>query len=378
MTRLGVEAWGLGGDLLYSGIGQSTALLLRHLPEVAPDVEVVAYCGPREPRPGWLPGPVEWRRSRSRLDRRLAALDSRLRELPGQVRRDGVDVFHAPGLHVRPSFPPVPRLGCPVVATVHDAIPLTFYGSDLPLKLRAFHRWNFGRALGSAAVVTVSDAARREIKGAAPRATPEVIVIPNAVEFAPRGDPEPLRRLGIQPPYVLFAGSYEPRKNLAGALAAMSELRGRGVPHRLVAVVERASGHAPTLHALIAELGLRERVHLVHSLSDPDLRSLYTQAELLLFPSLAEGFGLPPLQAAACGVPVVASDLPAVREVMGDGAQLVDPRSPSALAEAMACILTQPGLSADLVRRSRRRLAQHHPARYVGAYAELYRSLVRG
>jgi glycosyltransferase involved in cell wall biosynthesis len=323
-------------------MGRYAATLISRLPELAPDVQVYAYGGPAETRPCWLPDAVLWRPTSGSVHRKLAALDSRLRELPRLAVTDGLDIFHSPAVHVRPSLPPVPRLGCPVVATVHDVLPLTFYGDRLPLRLRMFYRWNLRRALSAQRVVTVSEASRREVVRWTGVAAARVVAIPNGVDFPPNPDPSVLREHGIRTPYLLYAGSYEPRKNLTGALACFSEVVRAGHPHQLVAVVERHSGHAAAAHQAIRELGVADRVVPVHSLAEADLRALYTQAEMLLFPSLAEGFGLPPVQAAACGVPVVASDLPVLREVMGDAAEFVDPHDPHALATAVMKLIDDP------------------------------------
>jgi len=288
------------------------------------------------------------------------------------VRADGIHLFHAPAVHVRPSFPPVPAVPSPLVVTVHDLIPMTFYRMRLPLTLRLFYRWNLHRALRAAAVITVSEAARDQILKQTRINPSRLTVIYNGVDFSPNPDPEPLHRLGIGSPYVLYAGSYEPRKNLVRALSAFALLAESQVPHCLVAVVEQQSGHAAAAHTQLAALGLKDRVRLVHSLPEPELRALYSHASALFFPSLAEGFGLPPLQAAACGVPVVASDLPVLHEVVGDGAVYVDPRSVQSMADGLSEALSNEPLRARLRtlgpqiagRYTLEQAARHHLAAY--------------
>jgi glycosyltransferase involved in cell wall biosynthesis len=128
------------------------------------------------------------------------------------------------------------------------------------------------------------------------------------------------------------------------------------------------------VHAAIAAAGLQDRVRLVHSLAEPDLRSLYSHAQALVFPSLAEGFGYPPLQAAACGVPVVASDLPAVREVMADAALYFDPQSPEALCFAMQRMFNDGPLRRGMVARGLQRAAMFSSSRSIAGHLALYRS----
>jgi glycosyltransferase involved in cell wall biosynthesis len=375
--RLGIDAWGLGGDLLTTGMGQYTRHLLTSLSALDPQLAIVAYGGPAEERPGWLPVEVEWRAVGRRMPGKLTALHSRTVALPAQVRRDRLDIFHATAVHMRPVFPPVPRLRCPVVVTLHDLIPQTYYRvSTLPLRQQVFYRWNLRRAVTSDRLVTVSEHSRGDIVSRLGIDRDRVEVIHNGVDFPPNPDERPLARLGLRRPYLLYAGSYEPRKNLAGALRAFRSLVDRGHPHELVAIVEPVSGHRAAAIAELESLGVSNRVHLVHSLDEPDLRSVYTAADLVLFPSLAEGFGYPPVQAASAGVPVVASDLPVLREVMGDAAIYAAAGSVERLVEAVESVLTDPALRARQIEAGRRRAQQFTLTRNARAHLELYVKVV--
>ena len=200
-------------------------------------------------------------------------------------------------------------------------------------------------------------------------------MIHNGVDFGPNRDHSVLRRLDVKMPYLLYAGSYEPRKNLAGALECYREVVRSGYPHLLVAIVERQSGHAARIHSLIAELGLQDRVLLRHGLSEPDLRALYTQAQVVLFPSLAEGFGLPPVQAAACGVPVLVSDLPVLREIMGKAAEYVDPLEPRAMAALVGGLIENQQRRRELVAAGAALARQLTVDMCVSRHVEIYDAL---
>jgi glycosyltransferase involved in cell wall biosynthesis len=376
-VRIGFDAWGLSGSTLFSGMGQYAQHVISGV-AAAPGVEVVAYGGPGEPRPPWLPASVAWRAPAVAAPSKLAAFVSRTMTLRRAVAADRVDVFHAPALHVRPSLPPVPTLGSPVVVTIHDAIPLTTYAAQLPWRLRVFYRWNLRRALRCAAVITVSEAARDEIAGLTGAAPERLAAISNGVEFPPSPDIAPLERLGVRRPYILYAGSYEPRKNLRRALTAYARLAAEGVDRQLVAVVEATSGHAAAVRAHAATLGLDDRVRFVHTVAPDDLRALYTHADLLFFPSLAEGFGFPPLQAAACGVPVVASDIKALRETMGDAARYADPRSEASLVEALRMVLTDEKLRARMTAAGLSRAAGYTWERSVAEHLAVFRRVAAG
>jgi glycosyltransferase involved in cell wall biosynthesis len=373
--RLGFDAWGLSGDARYTGMGKYAATLIESLPRMAPEIEVFAYGGTGERRPDWLPASMTWRPTSGSVHPKLAAIDSRLREVPRMARADRLDVFHAPAVHVRPSLPPVPRLHCPVVATVHDVLPITHYGSKLPRRMRAFYRWNLRRAISSDEVVTVSEHSRAEITSATGLAPDKVTVILNGVNFPPNHDVTALERMGVSRPYILFAGSYEPRKNLGRALECYREVIRIGCPHELVAVVERESGHAAKAHSLRTWLGLDGRVRFLDSVAEADLRALYTHADVVLFPTLAEGFGLPAVQAVSCGVPVVASDLPVLREVIGDAAEFVDPGDPGAMAAAVIGLINNPDRRGELVAKGSERALQFSVDYCVHRHLDVYRRL---
>jgi len=343
--RVGIDAWGMSDRGVFSGMGQYTAALLRGLPAVD-GIEVVAYGAPAEPRPDWLPAPVAWRPLGRPRAGKAAAILSRVFDMPRAVARDGIDVVHAPAVQVRPSFPPVPRVPCPLVVTLHDAIPLSYYGRALPVRTRAFYRWNLKRTRAATRVLTVSHAARREITQWAGVPEARVEVVASAVDFAPNHDRSELRTRRVPEGYVLYAGSYEPRKNLAGTLRAFDRYVAAGGDLELVAVTEAESGHAAPVHELLATLACRARVHLFHDVPDTALRALYTHARALVFPSFAEGLGLPPIQAAVCGIPVVVSTLEVFAETVGTVCVAADPHDPAAIEAAITQATSDPSVRA--------------------------------
>jgi len=201
-------------------------------------------------------------------------------------------------------------------------------------------------------------------------------VIHNSIDFPPNTSGEALARLGVQPPYILYAGSFEPRKNLVGAAAAYA-LLARDVPHDLVAVVERQSGHSQDALTELRKMGLGDRVKLVHSLPEADLRALYTGADVLFFPSLAEGFGYPPLQAAACSLPAVVADLPPLRETLGDWPVYVNPRRPDEMASALRRLLADSNSRARMAETGPALAARFSPGTNTEAHLEVYRRVLQ-
>lgn len=356
--RIGFDASVLAPGTRYTGSGQYAEKLLQHLPSLAPRDEIIAY-GPPSAAELIAPAPnLTWRVVPQLPLNRLSPLASHLAVLPGLARRDRLDVMHAPAVHTRPSLPPVPRrLPCPLIVTLHDVIPLTFYarsGHPLPRRMRMYYRWNLRAAARAARVITVSEAARQEILDTLHLDPAHVTAVHNGIDFAPGSATYRPVSLPDGAPYILFGGSYEPRKNLERLLRAYDAA---SVPQHLVMIVDAGSGHAGPIRALADALPCRERLHFVSGVGDGELRALYAGAQIFVFPSLAEGFGFPPLQAMACGVPVIASHIPALREVLGDAALYVDPYDVNDMTNAIQ------GLARD--EAERKRLATLGPAQAV-------------
>jgi glycosyltransferase involved in cell wall biosynthesis len=162
----------------------------------------------------------------------------------------------------------------------------------------------------------------------------------------------------VEPPYFLTVASTSVHKNLAGIVEAFALARREGrIPHRLVLCGMAGQSHGETLDLLTAE-GVRNSVRFPGFVPFDMLRRLFRQATALLFLSLKEGFGLPPLEAMACGIPVIASDLAPMTEVVGDAGLRVDPTDRAAAAQAMVRLAREPGLRTDLAARATARVRQ--------------------
>jgi glycosyltransferase involved in cell wall biosynthesis len=156
-------------------------------------------------------------------------------------------------------------------------------------------------------------------------------------------------------PYILHVGTLEPRKNIDILIRAYALLRRRtALPHALALVGSRGWGYAP-IFELVDRLGLRPHVEFVDYVGPDQLPLWYTGADLFAYPSVYEGFGLPVLEAMACGLPVVTTDSSSLREVAADAALLVEPGSPEALEEAMGRMLEDGALRDRLSEKGRQR-----------------------
>lgn len=154
-------------------------------------------------------------------------------------------------------------------------------------------------------------------------------------------------RYGLDGPFILGLGTLEPRKNLARLMEAFARLRAEGVAHHLILVGGRGWLDDP-IFAHVERLGLRDSARFLGYVPDADLPALYSLADAFAFPSLYEGFGLPPLEALACGTPTVVSDTSSLPEVVGDAALLVPPTDVDALAAALRRLLDDAALGARL------------------------------
>ena len=248
----------------------------------------------------------------------------------------------------------VPHVGgLPSVVTVQD---ITFMSHpEVHSKLSRFHlRQMVPRACKRAKLVIVPSRATAEELALRTGIHPaRMRVVPDGYDeerFTPREGPDDaaaLERYGIRPPFLLFLGTLEPRKNLLRLLDAFALLRGQGIPHRLVLAGGLGWGYRPVLDRLASE-GLEGHVLRVGRVLDRDLPALYRKAAAVVYPSLFEGFGLPVLEAMACGTPVVTSNTSSLPEVAGDAALTVAPDDVRALAEAMRRAVTDEAVARRL------------------------------
>jgi glycosyltransferase involved in cell wall biosynthesis len=244
-----------------------------------------------------------------------------------------VDVVHAPSVAVPP------KSGAPLVVTAHDAAPLIF-PETYPRRGRRFHEQGLAAAAERAdLVITVSHASAEELVTHTAIPRERIRIVPNGVdlELASDDEVEKARRefeLG-DAPYVFWIGSLEPRKNVGLLVDAYARWAARtGLPHRLV--LAGPAGWVEDESAVLAPAGaLGDRVRTIGRVGDPALRALYRGADLFAFPSRHEGFGIPVLEAMAQATPVLAANIPALREVTGDAARLLSPDDTDAWLAAL-------------------------------------------
>jgi len=292
--------------------------------------------------------------------------------LPRRLARDRIAVFLSP-YYKCPLLAP-----CPVVITVHDLFFIRYLGDGRPVYNAAMTRLARIYAVRAAAVIAVSEYSKRSIVATLGVREAKVTVIPNALgaEFKPEPLTDAVKsRYGIVPPYILYVGNFKPHKNIERLLQAYARLtQSLGGMYRLV-LVGGDRERRTVLENLISSLGLADRVRFTGLIEDADLPAIYSGCALFVLPSLEEGFGLPALEAMACGAPVAASNRAAIPEVVGEAALLFDPEDVSAMAEAMTRALSQQHMRERMRREGLARAEAFTPERTAGRVVALLREL---
>jgi glycosyltransferase involved in cell wall biosynthesis len=286
-----------------------------------------------------------------------------------------LDVLHCP-VALAP-----PRSPAPLVLTLHDAMAWDHPGW-LTRGNAVQQRLAFPRAARRAArILSPSEFTRSRVIELLDLEPEVVDVTPEGVDerFCPGpGSDRLLRRLGIDGPYLLSVGALQPRKNLEAALRAFERLVRDGAEHRLVLAGGRGWSVAGLLGA-VESSQVASRIVMTGRLADEDLIDLYRAADCFVFPSRYEGFGLPPLEAMACGTPVVCSNCASLPEVVGDAALLVDPDDEQAIEAALADVISSPQRRTELSARGRERAGLFTWSRCAGLTSAAYeRALARG
>lgn len=261
------------------------------------------------------------------------------------------DLFHATD-HLLP-----PLRHSTSVFTIHDLIFRFYPQYHLPL-----NRWFLTLMLPkfmrrADAIIAVSENTRRDVTRLMQIPRDKITVIYEGVgrEFTPVPDSETLARardkFKLPARFILFLGTIEPRKNLTALFDAYAALLKREPDLAPLVVAGRKGWLYEPILKRARDLGISERVHLLGWVDSSDAPALYRLARVFVFPSLYEGFGLPPLEAMACGTPVVCSNASSLPEVVGDAGIPVDPHDTGALAQAIARVLADDALRADLSAR---------------------------
>ncbi len=370
--RIGIDAQLLAAESGYRRAGVSRYLerLLLALPnaiESGDDLLVWAAHGVPPLSSALASG---WRQTRVPADRPPLRIAWEQSLLPLHARRGRIDLLHGP-VNVAPLL-----ARCPTVVTVHDLAFLRVPGGLTSHRRRYLTAATRASVRRARRVIAVSASTKRDVVELVGVPPERVVVIPLAADerFRPLPD-DVLARFRAEQrltcPFILYVGTLEPRKNVPVLLRAFAAIA-KAFPHELILV--GAEGWLTSeIHTTLADLRLGDRVRLAGYGDPAALPGWYGAADLLVYPSRFEGFGLPPLEAMACGTPVIVSNATSLPEVGGDAVLTIDPDDIAGLAAAMRRVLTDPALAAGLRARGLARAATFSWERTARETVRVYR-----
>jgi glycosyltransferase involved in cell wall biosynthesis len=292
------------------------------------------------------------------------------------VKDAGIDLLHVPS-----PFAPTP---CPVplVSTIHDIAPF-LYANALPVRLRMRYKKQFRLTVEEARrIITVSQITYSALGVYAGVDQTKVRVIHNGVSqrFEPQTNPRTLAavrsRHSLPERFCFWVGDFRPEKNLPFLVQAWARLRKRLPDLPVLVLAGEKRGEYRRIRDEVSKHGLEGLVRFSGFIPDDDLPAVYSAATVFVFPSLYEGFGLPPLEAMACGTPCVVSNSSALPEVTGTAALLFNPTSLEGFEDCLVKVLTEPDLSESLRQAGLRQAALFPWKRAAEETLQVYREVL--
>lgn len=356
--HIGIDARMIGTK--HGGIGRYIFELVKRIPSLDPRDQYAIFVKPDSELP-----PLSQNVKVVRTDIHWYTLAEQIK-FPALLARHPVDLMHFPHWNMPISY------NKPFVVTIHDLI-LKHFPSRETSTLSAFRYFlkkiAYDQVLEHAArksqhILTVSEFSRQDIHETLDISLQKISAFHLGLAFE---RPETSTQAHLPYPYVLAVGVNYPHKKLNRIIRVMTDLQGM-VPHHLVI----AGPRGPFSH-LIQET---DRVHFIPSPSDRELKNLYAGADVLLFPSEYEGFGLPPLEAQACGIPVIANAVTAMPEILGDSALLIEPTDES-WHDAILTVLTNNSLKETLIQKGFENIKRFSFDTLASSTHNLYHQIVK-
>lgn len=348
----------------FPGIGRYLANLIFALGEIHHKHTLVLIYNPDLPNTRY-----DWQTLRHATNIKLVS--TRVRpftlseqvQIPRLARTLELDLLHSP-YYIKPYV----GMPCPSLVSIYDLIGQRF-PATLAWRTRQIQHIAMRLAVRSATrIITLSQSARADIIAFYQVPPERIAVTPAAAD--PRFSPQPAEVIAavqtkhhLPARYLLYIGANKPHKNLECLICAWAHLvredqptTGTSLAGEIVLVIAgQYDPRYPAAQHLVAELGVESTVRFIQNVAEGDLPALYSGAELFVFPSYYEGFGLPPLEAMACGTPVICTNASSLPEVVGDAAIMVTPHDSSELAAAIRRLLADPALRATQRERGLRR-----------------------
>ncbi len=371
----------------YPGLGRACLNLLRELPKTSTSHEFVIYTYPNQ----LFPDKDDLRFLRNTAQFRLVQLNFPVLSLRtliwlGKIiERERFDLFHSP-FQVTTIFPP-----CPLVVTVHDmmdlAYPDAFSHHPFPIRqgLKMYFKFAVPKSiLQSKKIIVPSHSVKEDILKYFSIPDDKIKVILEGVDpvFGLVSDGETIlhirKKYSLPEKYIFYLGSIKPYKNLNGILEAYSKLLKLDARNREYKMVIAGLKHFNylDLNKISLRLGIADQLVNIGYIPDEELSVVYSSSTLFIFPSLYEGFGLPPLEAMACGTPVISSNTSSLVEVVGDAGILVNPRDTDRLAIEMHHLIINSNVREALIKKGLERVKRFTWERAAQETLQVYESVV--
>jgi len=303
--------------------------------------------------------------------------------LPIRLAQSGVDLLHIPWFYAPMWLP------CRFILTVHDLTDLLYPPAGASSLAQAARLQMARRTLKRARrILAVSQSSKRDLARAFAVPESKIEVVYNALDERFIREPMPadadriLERHAVSYPFVLYAGNIKPHKNLARMIEAFAVAKSELAGHpefanlKLLLIGDELTKH-PDLRRAVVRTRVREDVRFLGFVPHSVLRVFYARARAFLFPSLYEGFGLPPLEAMAHGTPVVTSNVSSLPEVLDHAALLVNPENLFDIARGIRQVLTEEPLRRELVRRGHEQVKRYSWERSAQQVLDVYRAVAR-
>lgn len=366
--RIGIDA----RMLRYSGIGKYIQNLIENLAKIDRKNQYILFCKEADLRIC----KIKQENFNFRVVKTpLFSLREQL-SLPTMIKKNRLDIFHTPHFNI-PLFSPVKKM-----VTIHDLIPLIFPGARSSWLSRTYYRFMNSQVVKKAGkIIAVSKNTERDLLKffKVPEGKIEVIYEAVSGRFKPVNDVKSLeeikKKFNITKRFLLYVGLKELHKNLVSLIKILEILKKKmGLDIQLV-IVGKRDPRFTQAEETAKELDLEGDVLFLGEVSDEDVVLLYNAAQIFLFPSLYEGFGLPPLEAMACGTPVISSNTSSLPEVLGDAAILINPRDIDEWAKKIRKVLTDEDLRKKLKQKGLGRVKQFSWEKAARDTLRVYESL---
>lgn len=354
--RIGIDARSVLKE--RTGVGNYTFNLIRNLGKLDRENRYVLFYSHRRNLRSAIPQ-IENPNFESkfiRVPNRLLNLFWRTVRYPSVETWVGkVDVFHSP------NFQLAPQKSGKSVLTIYDLSFLVYERHAIKSARLHYARRIKSYAQGAHVIITISENSRKDIIRYLDIPPERIVVIPGGKDerFKPENDPVSISAIkgkyALNKPFILYVGTLEPRKNLVGLIQAYERSKSRK-EYQLV-IVGRRGWVYKEIFKTVEKLKLTKEIVFTEYVPDNDLPALYNAASLFVFPSLYEGFGLPPLEAMACGTPVVTSKVSSLPEVTADAAFLVDPFDIEEIKDSIDLVLSDQRLASSLRKKGLQRAA---------------------